>query len=107
MYCAVLYQTRIVGLRRTKASTVKAVIPLANIGHGWSRTATDARKGMNPTDVLTRAKGILKKNESLIMLKRVKAANAFQKREGNGPGSCQVTDNKTAADAAVTAPTST
>jgi hypothetical protein len=66
--------------------------------------ATDARKGMNPTDVLTRANGILKKKESLMMLRRVNAANAFQKREGNGPGSCQGTEYRIATDAAVTAP---
>jgi len=62
---------------------------------------------MNPTDVLTRANGILKKKESLMMLRRVKAANAFQNREGNGAGLCQVTDSRTAAEAAVTAPTRT
>jgi len=67
----------------------------------------DAKNGMKPTDVLTRAKGILKKNESQIMLRRVNAAKAFQKRDGNGAGLCQVTDNRIPADAAVTAPTST
>ena len=62
---------------------------------------------MKPTDVLTRANGILKKNESLMTLRRVKAAKAFQNREGNGPGLCQLTDNRMTADAAVTAPTRT
>jgi len=60
---------------------------------------------MKPTDVLTRANGILKKKESLITLRMVKATNAFQNREGNGPGSIHVTEIRIAADAAVTAPT--
>ncbi len=62
---------------------------------------------MKPTEVLTRAKGILKKKESLMTLRRVNAAKAFQNRDGNGPGLCHVMDNKMAADAAVTAPTRT
>ncbi len=60
---------------------------------------------MKPTDVLTFAKGILKKNESLIMLRRAKAASAFQKREGNGPAGCQGTRSSKQAEATVTAPT--
>jgi hypothetical protein len=62
---------------------------------------------MNPTDVLTRANGILKKNESLITLRSVNAAKAFQKRDGNGPGDCHSAKRSNAADAAVTIPTRT
>jgi hypothetical protein len=82
-------------------------MPLANMGQGCARITTDAKNGMKPTDVLTRANGILKKNESLMMLKSVNAANAFQNREGNGPGFCHGKTKKIAADAAVTAPTRT
>jgi len=65
--------------------------------------ATDAMNGMNPTEVLTRANGILKKNESLMMLRSANAAKAFQKREGKGPGLCQGAEKRITADAAVTA----
>ena len=65
--------------------------------------ATDAMNGMKPTEVLTRANGILKKNESLMMLRSANAAKAFQKREGKGPGLCQGAENRITADAAVTA----
>lgn len=60
---------------------------------------------MNPTDVFTFANGILKKNESLIMLRMVKAASAFQKRDGNGPAGCQGSKSSKQAEATVTAPT--
>src|SRR5256885_9772230 len=88
MYCAVLNQIRIVGFRRTNASTMKAVTPLTNIGQGWPRTATEAKNGMNPTEVFTLANGIRKKNESLTIPSSAKAARAFQKRPGNGPEGC-------------------
>src|SRR5258708_13530173 len=89
MYWAVLYQTLIGGFRRTNASTVSAVKPLTSMAHGRSNIATEAKKGMKTTEVFTLANGILKKNESLMMLRRVNAAKAFQKRDGNGPGLCQ------------------
>src|SRR2546426_5506240 len=82
MYCAVLNQTRIVGFRRTNASTMKAVTPLTSIGQGWPRIATEAKKGMNPTEVFTFANGMRKKNESLTIPSNANAARAFQKREG-------------------------
>src|SRR5256885_11252342 len=81
MYCAVLNQIRIVGFRRTNASTMKAVTPLTNIGQGWPRTATEAKNGMNPTEVFTLANGIRKKNESLTIPSSAKAARAFQDRK--------------------------
>ena len=105
MYCAVLNHTLIVGLRRTNVSTIRAVSPLIAIGHGWPRIATEARKGMNPTEVFTFANGILKKNESLMMPRSANAVRAFQKREGNGPGACQSGITSKQADANVTAPT--
>src|SRR5256885_12838357 len=105
MYCAVLNHTLIVGLRRTNVSTISAVSPLISIGHGWPRIATDARKGMNPTEVLTFANGILKKKESLTMPRRAKAAKAFQKREGKGSMGCHSGRNRSAPEARVTAPT--
>jgi len=60
---------------------------------------------MNPTEVLTLANGILKKNESLIMLRSAKAARAFQKRDGNGPAGCHCTSSSKEAEATVTAAT--
>src|SRR5712691_9060252 len=105
MYCAVLNQTRIVGFRRTNASTMRAVTPLTNIGQGWPRIATEAKKGMNPTEVFTFANGIRKKKESLTIPRRVNAARAFKKREGNGPKGCQSGRTNRQAEANVTAPT--
>jgi hypothetical protein len=61
---------------------------------------------MKPTDVLTLANGIRKKNESLIMLRRVKAASAFQKRDGKGPAGCHGRRSSKQAEATVTTPTS-
>ena len=98
-------QTRIAGFRRTNVSTTSAVTPLASMAHGCPRMGTEARKGMNPTEVLTFAKGSRKKKESLTMPKQAKAARAFQKREGNGPASCQSGRTRTATEANVTAPT--
>jgi len=60
---------------------------------------------MNPTDVFTFAKGILKKNESLTIPRRAKAARAFQNREGKGPAGCQSSRSNKQAEATVTAPT--
>src|SRR6266487_1139085 len=105
MYCAVLNHTRIAGLWRTNVSTRSAVTPLTSIAHGWPRIATEARNGMKATEVLTFAKGILKKNESLTMLRSANAATAFQKRDGNGPGGCQMGRTNRHAEANVTAPT--
>jgi hypothetical protein len=62
---------------------------------------------MNPTDVLTLANGILKKNESLTMLRIAKAASAFQKRDGKGPAGCHGSKSSKQAEATVTAPTKT
>src|SRR5690349_11079910 len=105
MYCAVLNQILMRGLRRTNVSTTIAVDPAITIGHGWPKSTTDARKGMNPTEVLTLAKGILKKNESLTMPSRANAAKPFQKREGNGPGSCHSPSISKPPDASETAHT--
>src|SRR5690349_9126794 len=105
MYCAVLNQMRIVGFRRTNASTTKAVTPLANIGQGWPRIATEAKNGMNPTEVFTFANGIRKKNESLTIPSSANAARAFQKGEGNGAEGCHSGRSSKQADANVTAPT--
>jgi len=105
MYCAVLNHTRIAGLCRTNVSTRSAVTPLTSIGHGWSRIATEAKNGINATEVLTFAKGIMKKNESLTMLRSANAATAFQKRDGNGAGGCQLGRTNRHAEANVTAPT--
>src|SRR3989441_4807530 len=105
MYCAVLNHTLIAGLRRTNVSTMRAVSPLTAIGHGWPRIATEAKKGMNPTDVFTFANGMRKKNESLTIPSNANAARAFQKREGNGPEGCHSGRSNRQADATVTAPT--
>src|SRR2546421_10267169 len=107
MYCAVLNHTLIVGLRRTNVSTIRAVSPLIAIGHGWPRIATEAKKGMNPTEVFTFANGIRKKNESLTIPSSANAARAFQKREGNGPEGCHSGRSRKQADANVIAPTQT
>src|SRR5213596_1310069 len=105
MYCAVLNHTLIAGLRRTNVSTMRAVSPLTAIGHGWPRIATEARNGMNPTDVLTFANGILKKNESLTIPNTANAARAFQNREGKGPEGCHSGRSSKQHEANVTAPT--
>src|SRR5439155_26238019 len=107
MYCAVLNHTLIGGFRRTKASTVSAVRPLTSIAQGRSSIATEAKNGIKTTEVLTLANGILKKNESLMMLRIAKATNAFQKRDGNAPGLCQSADMSKPTDRTVTTPTNT
>src|SRR5437667_5280656 len=94
------------GLRRTKVSTTRAVNPLSTIGHGWPKRGTDARKGMKPTEVLTLANGIRKKNESLTIPSRANAAKPFQNRDGNGPGSCHSPSTSKQTDATETAHTS-
>jgi hypothetical protein len=60
---------------------------------------------MNPTEVLTFANGILKKNESLTIPSKANAANPFQNREGNGPGACHAGIRNKQTDVSVTAPT--
>src|SRR2546422_1367057 len=67
-------------------STTRAVTPAITIGQGWRNNATDAMKGMNPTDVFTFATGSLNESESLTIPMIAKVASAFQNLDGNGAG---------------------
>src|SRR2546423_1575235 len=86
MNCAVLNQTRIRGLWRTKVSATNAVTPPINMGHGCWNRATDAMKATKDTEVRTFATGIVNENDSLTIPRITNAAIAFQNLEGNGAG---------------------
>src|SRR6266513_3012764 len=86
MNWAVLNQTRISGLWRTKVSATNAVSPPINIGQGCGNRATDAMKGTKDTEVRTFATGIVNENDSLTIPRITNAAMAFQNLDGNGAG---------------------
>src|SRR5881296_2394654 len=86
MNWAVLNQTRISGLWRTKVSATNAVSPPINIGQGCGNRATDAMKVTNDTEVRTFATGIVNENDSLTIPSMTKAAMAFQNLDGNSVG---------------------
>src|SRR5713101_9789497 len=104
MYCAVLNQTRTVGLWRTNVSTTSAVRPAITIGHGCGKSSIEAMSGMKPTDVVTLANGngILNENESHTIPRTAKAARAFQSR---GAGRTHSGKKRRAVLARVTRPT--
>src|SRR2546422_11426180 len=104
MNWAVLNQTRISGLWRTKESATNAVSPPINTGHGCWNRATDAMKGTKDTEVLTFATGIVNENDSLAIPRIRNAAMAFQNLDGNGAGishSRSASTNNVATDTAL------
>ncbi len=105
MNWAMLNTTRTVGLWRINPSTTRAVTPAITIGHGWGRSATEAINGMNPTEVVTRATGILNESESLTIPRIVNVAKAFQNFDGQGAGTSHAGDMSNQRLAAATIPT--
>src|SRR2546421_315054 len=86
------------GLRRTRDSTTSAVTPLISIGHGWLKSAIDARNGTKLTEVLTLAKGMRKNSDSLMTARRANATKPFQNLDGNdGMGGQGSENNRTPA----------
>src|SRR5213593_4634131 len=106
IYWAVLNQIRTNGFFRTNVSVTRAVTPLISIGHGWLNSATEAISGMNPTELLTFARGIRTVNESLTIASMAKAARAFQSRGGRGAGTYHSGATSTYRHAALTTATS-
>src|SRR6267378_5408272 len=98
MYCATLNQTRIIGLRRTNASTTKAAKPLINIGQGCWNSTTEASSGINATELRTFAdviREIGRKLESQITASIENATRPFQYDDCNEPGMAQSGRNRT------------
>jgi hypothetical protein len=75
------------------------------IGQGWGNNATEAMNGMNPTEVVTRATGILNESESLTIPIIVNVAKAFQNFDGHGAGTYHSGEMSNQRLAAATRPT--
>src|SRR6267143_5551393 len=98
MYLATLNQTRIIGLRRTNASTTKAAKPLISIGQGCSNSTTDASSGINATELRTFVEVILeigRKLESQITASIENATRPFQDCDCKELGTAQSGKNRT------------
>ena len=105
MYWAVLNQIRMGCFLRTNVSTVNAVTPLTNIGHGCSKSMMDVINGTNATELFMFAKDILKKEVSQRTASAVNATNAFQETRESTPGITQGRLSRNQPAAAVTAAT--
>src|SRR6266550_2573113 len=86
MNWAVLNQTRISGLWRTKVSATNAVSPPINIGQGCGNRATDAMKGTKESEVRRWASGSGNEKGSLTIAGVRNAAMAGQNLDGEGAG---------------------
>src|SRR5258708_10269846 len=84
MYCAVLNQTRMGGLRRTNVSTTTSAAAAISMGTGWGNNRTAANSGTNTTELETLAKAPRRCHASLSIAVSAKTATSFHRRGGGG-----------------------